>query len=282
MHAYNGNPVVYFSEHFKDDHIREVQDKISLKLHELLSFRPHAQASTQTPSFTISLSQTICSTRSTAVHNNPAFPTQRVLSPTIITVDSLIPHKNNNSYPDSDFIHRTYSRSLLLKFQHLQDDEVFHPNIQTATPSSFTDLPQPKARTGRRRVITNSEGYRFYLKKRKQKRTPKIKEFNNSYTCRTPPPSGAPGHPPGMNKECTPNSVVTSTSRRGVLRRTLRRAYRAWRSGGNKALTSIKSLLGPNKQPSPGQNCFVSVSTGRSHSREESKGAQQITRPQRL
>ena len=36
-----------------------------------------------------------------------------------------------------------------------------------------------------------------------------------------------------MNKECSPNTVVT---RRGVIRRTLRRAYRAWRSGGNKEL----------------------------------------------
>ena len=37
-----------------------------------------------------------------------------------------------------------------------------------------------------------------------------------------------------MNKECPTNTVLTSTSRRGVIRRTLRRACRAWRSGGNK------------------------------------------------
>ena len=174
MHAYNGNPVVYLSEHLKDDHIREVQDKISLRLHELLSFRSHSQASTQTPSFTISLSQTICSTQSTTVHNNPAFPTQRVLSPNILTLDSLIPH-NNNSLPDSDFIHRTYSRSLLLQFQNLQDDEVIHPIIQTTTPVSVTDLSQPKARTGRRRVSINSEGYRFYLKRKNKNEHPKLR-----------------------------------------------------------------------------------------------------------
>ena len=39
MHTYTGNPVLYLSEHLKDDRIREVQDKISLKLHEPLSFR---------------------------------------------------------------------------------------------------------------------------------------------------------------------------------------------------------------------------------------------------
>ena len=235
MHAYNGNPVFNLSEHLNDTHSR-VQDKISLRLHELISFTSHSQASTQTPSFTISLSQTISSTQSsTIVHNNPVFPAPRVSTPNILALDSLIPH-NNISYPDCDLSHRTYSRSFLLQFQLPKDDEAPHPTIQTTTPISIAALPQPKARTGRRRVIINSEGHRFYLKRPKQKRVPKIKEFNNWYTSRTPPPSGAPGHPSGMNKECSPNTVVTSTSRRGVIHRTLRRAYRAWRSGGNKDL----------------------------------------------
>ena len=194
MHTYNGNPVFNISEHLKDTHIRDVQDKISLRLHELISFTSNSQASTQTPSFTLSLSQTIAATQSsTKVHYTPTCPTHRIPSPSIITLESMIPN-NNYIITDSDFFQRTYSRSLLLQFQHLQDDEAPHPIIQITTPNSITDLPQPKVRTGRRRVLSNSEGYKFYINK-KAKNLPKIKEFNNSYTCRTPPPSGALGHP---------------------------------------------------------------------------------------
>ena len=123
MHTYNGNPILNLSEHLKDTHIRDVQDGLSLKLYELISFTSHSQASTQTPSFTISLSLTIPSTQSTIVHSNPAFSHQEVLSPNILTLDSLIP-QHNISHSDSDLFQRAYSRSLWLQFQHFKDDEV--------------------------------------------------------------------------------------------------------------------------------------------------------------
>ena len=182
MHAYTGNPVFNISEHLKDTHIRDVQDRISLKLHELISFTSNSQASTKTPGIPFGLPQSISATQSSTIgHHTPPCPTHRIHSPNIISLDSLVLNNNYNN-TDSDFFQRTYSRSLLLQFQHLQEDEVSHTIIQTTTPNSITDLPQPKARTGRRRVLTNSEEYTSYLKKKKQERIPKIKELKNSHT----------------------------------------------------------------------------------------------------
>ena len=210
MHSYNGNPEFKLSEHITGTHIKDVNEtqcKITLRLCDVFFTTPTSQDSTRPPSNIISLSQLIpVSQNSTSSFRTHHPVTMQFLpSPHTVSLDTLLPHGHNSNHHEN--LQRTYSRSLLLKFQDSHADEDSHPSIQTTTPNILNDLPKRKARSGRTRVFTNSEGYKFYLKDKKKTGIPKIKEFNNSQQSRTPPPSPAPGHPTGMNKECTPNTV---------------------------------------------------------------------------
>ena len=224
MHSYNGNPEFNLSEQITGTHIKDVNEsqiKLTLRPYDVIFTAPTSQDSTRHPSNIISLSQFIPvsqnSTSSLRTHH--PITVQFLQSPHTVSLDTLLPHDHNSN--DHENLQRTYSRSLLLKFQHSHADEDSHPITQTTTPNILNDLPRPKARSGRRRVLTISEGYKLHVKDKKKTRTRKIKEFSNSQQSRTPPPSDAPGHPTGVNRECTPNAVVTSASRRGVSRRTL-------------------------------------------------------------
>ena len=102
-----------------------------------------------------------------------------------------------------------------------------------------------KARTGNRIKHRQDQGcYSFYKRPHLSKRRGPIREFIQPQS-RTPPPSGTPGTPSGVNEECSPTLVGALAGKRGAQRRARRRReYRLWRRFSNK-------VRGKRVDPSP-------------------------------
>ena len=177
------------------------------------------------------------------------------------------------SFSSDEFLHQpaaellttplSYSRDSLLKVSRQVQAVSSTLNSDIAGFSLFSDnvLPRTvartsaldahsrpkfsKARTGNRIKHRQDKGcYSFYKRPHLSKGRGPIREFIQPQS-RTPPPSGTPGAPSGVNEECSPTLVGALAGKRGAQRRARRRReYRLWRRFSNK-------VRGKRVDPSP-------------------------------
>ena len=135
--------------------------------------------------------------------------------------------------PDSLTYLPQYSRNKLLQYRPTKisiDPEALHlPTLTTTQFQGSAFKAEAIARTGRRIRVRHSNGQHSHFKARPSKRQFRIRELGREFTCRTPPPRGAPGAPFGAYKECPPQKEAPVVSRGALKRRLFRRAYRKWR-----------------------------------------------------
>ena len=156
--------------------------------------------------------------------------------PTTLQLDDLLPIAAN------PFV---YDRTLLLNFrcsakaQGVEGPRLVPRGQSPLTKTLLCNKGTTPVRSGRRRTFFNDLGDKVFYKKpppRSQRPRRRIRELHNSTHCRTPPPSGAPGAPPGVNEECPPKQGGAPVLPRGSKRRSARRrAYRRWKRAHKQA-----------------------------------------------